>query len=438
MNYKEKRQLNLRNYILLFVAFIFLFFPLFMIHNSLFAAVSSPDAIAIRVMPNPSHISALRWYKEQKFTGAPQSLLIDGYEAVRDGRTVYVNAANIGSDNSFYTNIYVISYNQAAENATIDIFGQILSHWKFNTNIEEFKKIELVKDTARLADLADIRIALENYKQDPQHGYYPKLTSGSYLANKTISTWPSWQDTLAKELGGSLPTDPVNKLGKCDGYNETTCWNEQTKEFATTFPVLPAGSQAIVYSAAADGLSYSLCAVMTSGYVSPAEAGACGNTTLKINLSPDVCSAGSCCPISAGIQVCADNCHETYFNGQHVSSACDWSSVQEFNVSIQLGKNVIATKAVDWGTLYGVSVTFNRVGCLSMTTDDLANWKCTTTPGSGWTGINYDDSSWPAAVYGHPGTAGIRAGNYLTYAQIWASGAGAGTTVYCRYIFMAD
>jgi len=43
---------------------------------------------------------------------------------------------------------------------------------------------------------------------------------------------------------------------------------------------LPAGSQAIVYSAAADGLSYSLCAVMTSGYVSPAEAGACGNTTL--------------------------------------------------------------------------------------------------------------------------------------------------------------
>jgi len=226
-------------------------------------------------MPNPSHISALRWYKEQKFTGAPQSLLIDGYTAVRDGRTVYVNAANIGSDNSFYTNIYVISYNQAAENATIDIFGQILSHWKFNTNIEEFKKIELVKDTARLADLADIRIALENYKQDPQHGYYPKLTSGSYLANKTISTWPSWQDTLAKELGGSLPTDPVNKLGKCDGYNETTCWNEQTKEFATTFPVLPAGSQAIVYSAAADGLSYSLCAVMTSGYVSPAEAGVC-------------------------------------------------------------------------------------------------------------------------------------------------------------------
>ena len=112
--------------------------------------------------------------------------------------------------------------------------------------------------------------------------------------------------------------------------------------------------------------------------------------------------------------------------------------MQEFNVSIQLGKNVIATKAVDWGTLYGVSVTFNRVGCLSMTTDDLANWKCTTTPGSGWTGINYDDSSWPAAVYGHPGTAGIRAGNYLTYAQIWASGAGAGTTVYCRYIFMAD
>jgi hypothetical protein len=62
---------------------------------------TSADAIAIRVLPNNDyHYSALRWYKEKKFTGSPQSMLVDGYEAVRDGRTVYVNAANITAGNS--------------------------------------------------------------------------------------------------------------------------------------------------------------------------------------------------------------------------------------------------------------------------------------------------------------------------------------------------
>ncbi|MEA3463790.1 MAG: hypothetical protein U9R14_01820, partial [Patescibacteria group bacterium] len=98
------------------------------------ANITSPDAIAIRVIPNSSHYSALRWYQEQGFTGSPQSLIIDGYEAVRDGRTVYVNAANAIGDN-LYTNIYLISYNQDSEQATVDIFSQILNHWKFNTNI---------------------------------------------------------------------------------------------------------------------------------------------------------------------------------------------------------------------------------------------------------------------------------------------------------------
>ncbi|MBA3047849.1 hypothetical protein KKC83_03220, partial [Patescibacteria group bacterium] len=85
--------------------------------NSALAAASS-DAIAIRVIPNTEHYSAARWYAEQGFSGSPQSLIVDGYEAVRDGRTVYVNAANI-ADNNLYVNIYLISYNQDPEQATI-------------------------------------------------------------------------------------------------------------------------------------------------------------------------------------------------------------------------------------------------------------------------------------------------------------------------------
>ncbi|MEA1962683.1 MAG: hypothetical protein U9M94_00415, partial [Patescibacteria group bacterium] len=41
------------------------------------AQVSS-DVIAIRVIPNQEHYSALRWYKKQGFSGSPQSLIVDG------------------------------------------------------------------------------------------------------------------------------------------------------------------------------------------------------------------------------------------------------------------------------------------------------------------------------------------------------------------------
>ena len=99
------------------------------------ASDNSPDALAVRVIPNPHHLSAQRWYQLQGFTGSPQSMIVDGYKAIRDGRTVYVSATNI-IDNKLYTNIYLISYDQRADQKTIDIFGRILKNWKFNNNIE--------------------------------------------------------------------------------------------------------------------------------------------------------------------------------------------------------------------------------------------------------------------------------------------------------------
>ncbi len=272
----------------------------------------SPDAIAIRVLPNNEHLSALRWYKDKKFTGSPQSLLVDGYEAVRDGRTVYVSAANITANNLgddvLYTNIYIISYNQEAENKTVDIFGKILAHWQFNSNMTvnvadigqcsgsdakncwadgecplgEFcdsRKARIVRDTKRLSDLADIKIGLNNYKA--KNGKFPSLAAGSYLPNKSLSVWPSWQKDLAPALAITpLPVDPKNKLGACPGYNEITCWNENTKAFADPDPAngildLPVGSHIYAYTADSTGQSYNICAVMESGLVVGAGSGNC-------------------------------------------------------------------------------------------------------------------------------------------------------------------
>ena len=293
----------------------FLFFPiligvLLLCLKITTAANNSPDAIAIRIIPNLKHYSVLRWYQEQQFNGSPQSLLVDGYEAVRDGRTVYINVANVEDLNNndildtndrVFTNVFVISYNQDAENSTVDIFGQLLANWKFNTNINTAGRCKAVSSTPclnsnecsaadycgssksvitrevkRLADLADINQSLDAYK-NKHDGLCPKISSGSYLTNKTISTWPSWQSALGTELGASLPVDPINKLGRCKSdakenqkYDSKSCWNETDKKFAGTVdPVfsLPVDSLAYMYISSSDGRSCRVFSVMESGLV---------------------------------------------------------------------------------------------------------------------------------------------------------------------------
>ena len=255
---------------------VIFFLAIFLSPESVFAA-ASPDAIATRVIPNPDHLSPLSWYQANiKKQGSPQVLLVDGYEAIRDGRTVYVNAANIDlANNKFYTNIYLISFNQDVEQATQDIFGQLLSHWKFNTNVPAEQKDKIRQDTKRLADLAEIKSALNNY-QKTHDGDFPSLAAGSYVAGKSLSVWPSWQATLAKELGITLPLDPVNKLGTCpQGYDATTCWDQKNKRFAG----VPANSQAYIYTY--NGVrSYNVCALMQSGYLTTLDQGACAGSAV--------------------------------------------------------------------------------------------------------------------------------------------------------------
>lgn len=298
---------------IVFLTILFVLGPITIAQNT-----PSPDIIAIRVIPNPNHYSAERWYREQGFGGSPQSLMVDGYGAVRDGRTVYVAAANVDdvtdpTNPKLYTNIYLISYNQAAEKATLDIFGKILSRWKFNINLPDndvckesgavckidsdcsrddyclSDKAEVIRDVRRLAGLTDVEDKIENFRT--QYQRYPTLTSGSYIPDITMSTWPSWQNVLAQKLGSTLPLDPVNKLGDCPGYHPITCWDENNNSFADQFTGnnqldLPDDSFVYMYESESNGTDYSICAVMESGYIG-AQSGACdtgdeiniGNTT---------------------------------------------------------------------------------------------------------------------------------------------------------------
>lgn len=367
--------------------------------------VSSRDAIGLRVLPNPEHFSPLLWYQKNiKLKGAPQSLIVDGYEAVRDGRTVYINAAKIvrvsrctnnpaiicQNDNQcglgggtegllplrfmnmalaagecqaslipeIYTNMYVISYNQDPEPATTDIFGQLLQYWKFNIDIQNCsrtvtqacatnrecptdevcqptgscsneatksclidsdcaqgqyctsKKATIVRDTRRLSDLRNVKDRLEQYNSIIRK--YPRLDQGTYLTNRTVSTWPSWDATFASTLGSSLPRDPINKLGNCPGFDAQTCWNEQSKQFAGTADPLamPSQSHVYYYQYKPTDNSFRFCSLVESGYVQAKTPGSpycqtgrnCVRNCSNRNCGDDGC--GSVCGTCANGQIC--------------------------------------------------------------------------------------------------------------------------------------
>ncbi|MEI6379250.1 MAG: hypothetical protein WCO55_06385 [Candidatus Falkowbacteria bacterium] len=284
------------------------------------AAADNPlDTVAIRVLPNPDHLRPLTWYKANvENQGAPQELLVDGYDAIRDGRSVYVGAANV-VNGKLYTNIYIISYTQDAETQTQDIFGQLIKYWKFNFDIMEqygsgtcigaqnivctqdadcsktnnksicdkghcaqfcqltsecpsgqycgSQKSKLIRDIKRISDLQEVVLALNQYQG--KNRAYPSLPAGSYMSGRSLSVWSSWNETLGPELGYQLPVDPVNKLGSCPGsYDPVTCWDEANKKFATDFtkPVLPDGSLAYAYSYMPKEGRYFLCGNFETDY----------------------------------------------------------------------------------------------------------------------------------------------------------------------------
>ena len=293
-------------------------------------AAENTDAIAVRVIPNATHYGIDRWYNEQGYKGSPQKLIVDGYEAIRDGRTVFVNASNV-ENGKIYTNIYLISYNQEPDNTTLDILGQLVSHWKFNNNLPEkgvcsiskmaclsssdcpssyicstgnidnktgsnpsnkgrcilkegkmcnndsdcpanifcdSVKAKVTRDVKRLADLNEIRSALDSFKIN--NISYPPLNSGTYIPGNTISTWPSWAESLGSKLGRSnFFIDPINSLGDCPGFEVATCWkkgdlNNDANNFyklgASQKPIFPLGSYAYMYTAKNNGAGYDLCA----------------------------------------------------------------------------------------------------------------------------------------------------------------------------------
>ncbi|MDD4694985.1 MAG: Ig-like domain-containing protein [Patescibacteria group bacterium] len=242
------------------------------------------DVIGIRIYKNNEHLDPLSWYNSSDVVvhGNPTNTIVDGYSAIIDGRTTYINAANKKSEEqvgagSKFTNIYLISRNQGASESTENIFNQLLDNWNFNYNISFSDKSDLIEDTKRWENIRAIDKALVNYAASNKYcayegassgninglyyqpfggSYYsvsnnircnsdsecinhemefhkcletyPELGEGTYEIGASTSLWPSWNTALGAQLGMSLPIDPVNNFGNCSacvGCDPNTCWD---------------------------------------------------------------------------------------------------------------------------------------------------------------------------------------------------------------------
>jgi hypothetical protein len=192
----------------------------------------SNDAIGLRIYANPNRLTPQEWYNQQPgiIKGAPKPIKINGYDAIQDGQSVYINAINVDTNvgpNNVYTNIYLLSYNDNANESTQNIVKLFLKDsWVFNVNINASDKVDsLRRDLKRVKDIVAINAVLKNY-YDTHDNTYPELISGTYLPGRTYSTWPSWSSALGNAVGRSLPTDPVNKFVGCESpYDPITCWD---------------------------------------------------------------------------------------------------------------------------------------------------------------------------------------------------------------------
>lgn len=199
----------------------------------LFKASGDDDAIGIRILPNPSGLSPEAWYQQQfPFqAGAPQSMVVDGYPAVRDGRTVYV-ASTLFNGSQLVPYIFLISHNQDASRDTIAIYNAMLGSWRFNrTGLGPADKLAVSHDMMRLADLVQISSYLESYRE--KNGSYPSLAAGSFIPGISTSRWnQSWNATLGNDLGKTLPIDPLNVFYNCPtSHEQASCWDEVNKNF---------------------------------------------------------------------------------------------------------------------------------------------------------------------------------------------------------------
>jgi len=165
----------------------------------LFKVNGTPDAIGIRIVPNPNYLSAKAWFATQNFSGGYSDISLDGYEGIQSGNTAYVVAAN-KQGNVLYPNIYIVSFNPNALLDAKEIFAQILVNWRFNANTSDVSNVGICKRGTR----------------------YQTNASGEYIGcawdGDCVDIVEGGQCSVSKKLATDVKDCPLNetKNVRCD------------------------------------------------------------------------------------------------------------------------------------------------------------------------------------------------------------------------------
>lgn len=239
------------------------------IKEYLYEIDGSSDAVGVRIVSNPSFLSPAAWYSRQGFRGDLNEVEVDGYQAVKDGRTTYVVAPNQSDAGDIFPNVYVISYNEGANDKTIDIYNQMVDNLKFAINVDDAvvcaegettcssSRDRLRRDTRRLTDMTDIKASVLDYYK--VNGVVPTLPAGSFVRALSSSVWGSWSSLLGGALGmDGIPADPLNVYALCgqagsgyEAYDAETCVDQTVGSY-----VCPLGSHAYHYKAVGENQAY--------------------------------------------------------------------------------------------------------------------------------------------------------------------------------------
>ena len=237
------------------------------------------DALGLRILKNPLRLDVKNWYKRKGFTGSPAAIQVDGYDALQDGRTIYILAA-AKSGLAIYTNIYTLTQTDGAAAETAAIYEQIRSNINMNRNmtregycVDQNNQQSLVDGQAVVCesdrdcrlddrqtvhcssgagcpagggDIAnpdlgkfvrertnwtcrnekgriirdmkrwnDVLVMRQAVAAAKKPDGWPRLEAGTFLRARTNTAWPSWNTVLGGSLGGQLPVDPINAYMQC-------------------------------------------------------------------------------------------------------------------------------------------------------------------------------------------------------------------------------
>ncbi|MBT6301188.1 MAG: hypothetical protein HOJ15_02055 [Candidatus Jacksonbacteria bacterium] len=192
------------------------------------ATPEEPDAIIVLVGNNNERVSLNEWVTENNLEvgldsgSLSESLTIDGYPAAQNGTSVYINGADFQGSfdpNRAFTRVYLLSYNEGAQESTKRVFQDLVNNFELNTNLGGDAKARFSRDRQRVFDLTNMQRAIGPYSFSA-----PQLPAGSFEENHTTSRWNSWTTELGARIGFA-PVDPRNEFGVCDDHDPATCWN---------------------------------------------------------------------------------------------------------------------------------------------------------------------------------------------------------------------